>query len=224
MSFEDAKKDLAEGIVNLILEKSNTIRYLIDNKEKEVTKEEPVAEVPVAENPVEEAPVAVQDIPGVMVDEEPTLEGVKTDTLPNVEGSLYKSVELNLESRKFKFSGAKDKQFNIKKFREDINKVIEVTPDLKLTENPGIVVDKSAIAPDTPVVEEAAPVVEEATPMVEAPVEEAVGEATPEVAPVEAAPVEEPTIQPIENTVNDLVGDVVNNGPVTTEEAPVKRL
>ena len=33
MSFEDAKKDLAEGIVNLILEKSNTIRYLIDNQE-----------------------------------------------------------------------------------------------------------------------------------------------------------------------------------------------
>ena len=113
MSFEDAKKDLAEGIINLILEKSNTIRYLIDNKEKGETTEEPVAEVSVAEAPVEEAPVAVQDIPGVMVDEQPTLEGVKTDTLPNVEGSLYKSVELNLESRKFKFLGAKDKQFNI---------------------------------------------------------------------------------------------------------------
>ena len=86
MSFEDAKKDLAEGIVNLILEKSNTIRYLIDNQEKEVTKEEPVAEVPVAENPVEEAPVAVQDIPGVMVEEQPALEGVKTSTLPDPMG------------------------------------------------------------------------------------------------------------------------------------------
>lgn len=216
MSFEDAKKDLAEGIVNLILEKSNTIRYLIDNQEKEVTKEEPVAEVPVAENPVEEAPVAVQDIPGVMVEEQPALEGVKTSTLPDPMGQAD-DVEIMPGTIKIDRLKNNEKKNVLKGGNE-----IGVPSKGSKTETP--VVETPEVAPDTPVVEEAAPVVEEATPIVEAPVEEAVVEATPEVAPVEAAPVEEPTIQPIENTVADLVGDAVNNGPVTTEEAPVKRL
>lgn len=217
MSFEDAKKDLAEGIVNLILEKSNTIRYLIDNQEKEVTTEEPVAEAPVAEAPVaEEAPVAVQDIPGVMVEEQPALEGVKTSTLPDPMGQAD-DVEIMPGTVKIDRLKNNEKKNVLKGGNE-----IGVPSKGSKTETP--VVETPEVAPDTPVVEETAPVVEEATPIVEAPVEEAVVEATPEVAPVEAAPVEEPTIQPIENTVNDLVGDAVNNGPVTTEEAPVKRL